>query len=95
MSASICNGKDDGGLVGGAVMSTGFIQMTNRLPIATVKQIYAAVFWFGSQEYGGLHHCKTWEDAESQAALLKRVGYDDPGICEVRIIQTVEKTYRP
>lgn len=69
--------------------------MTKRCPIETDTIILVGVFWFGSGEYGGFTKCKNWEDAESQAASKRRLGYDKPGVSEVRILHRTLKVYRP
>ena len=62
--------------------------------VATKKKLLVAVYWFGDKSYGGSHSCDTWKEAEQQADLRKRLGYDNPGVSEVRIIQQTSKVYR-
>lgn len=69
--------------------------MTKRLPIETDTVILVGVYWFGSGDYGGFTKCSTWEAAEENAAFHRRLGYDKPGISEVRILHRTLKVYRP
>lgn len=66
-----------------------------RLPIEKESAILVGVFWFGSREYGSCTECKTWEAAELECVRHKRLGYEKPGISEVRIIHRTQKVYRP
>jgi hypothetical protein len=69
--------------------------MARQLPIQTNYRIMVGAYWFGSAEYGGLIDCKSFKDAESEAAQLRKHGYEKPGISEVRILERTLRVYRP
>ena len=51
------------------------------------------VYWLYDGEYGGMHEVASYEAALHKAAEIHRLGYNKPGIHEVRIVETRRKIW--
>lgn len=63
-------------------------------PLSSKRRISIAVYWFGENEYGGMTDCKTFAEAEAEAARTRLLGYEKPSVSEVRIVVRSTKVYR-
>lgn len=57
------------------------------------RAFYVGVYWWRDASYAALKRCDSFEDAVDQARVLSRLGYDNKGVSEIRIIEQQRKYY--